>query len=46
MTYSDYKAVDGVKFPYTMSRSMGPQSIDFKVQELEFNKDVSEADFE
>ncbi|GAA0872573.1 hypothetical protein GCM10009117_17200 [Gangjinia marincola] len=43
--YSDYKAVDGVKFPFTISQSFGPQSIDFVISEIKLNKEVSDADF-
>lgn len=44
--YSNYKTVDGVKFPFTISRSFGPQSIEFNVDELKINQNVSDSDFE
>jgi len=44
-TFSDYQAVDGVKFPYTLSMSMGPQSFEFKVSEIMINEGVEDADF-
>lgn len=45
-TFSDYREVEGVKFPHGISRSMGPMTIDFKVSEIKVNEDVTEADFE
>ncbi|WP_417884853.1 M16 family metallopeptidase [Zunongwangia sp.] len=44
--YSDYKEISGVKLPYTISQSVGPQSFDLKVQEIKINEGVSDADFE
>lgn len=46
MEYSDYKAVDGIMFPYVLSTSFGPQQFDFTVSEIKINKEVSDADFE
>lgn len=43
-TYGDYKAVDGVKFPYKISQSMMGQSLDFVVSKYELNK-AKDADF-
>lgn len=43
--YSDYKVVKGVKFPYAISQSFGPQKVDFKMDEIKVNEGVSEADF-
>lgn len=44
--YSDYKEVDGVKFPHKLSQSMGPQSIDFEVEEIKVNETFEDSDFE
>lgn len=44
--YSDYKEVEGVKFPFRISRSMGPQTFDFKVTEIKINEGVTDEDFE
>src|SRR5690606_26804660 len=44
--FSDYQEVKGVKFPYTISQSFGPQTIEFKVSSYEVNEGVSDADFE
>ena len=43
---SDYQEVSGIKFPFTISQTVGPQSFDFKVSEIKVNEDVSDADFE
>ncbi|MGB3776665.1 MAG: pitrilysin family protein [Leeuwenhoekiella sp.] len=42
---SDYKAVDGIMFPYMLSTSFGPQKVDFNVSEIILNKGVADADF-
>jgi outer membrane lipoprotein-sorting protein len=44
--YSNYKEVNGIKFPYTISQSFGPQSLEFNVTNLKVNEGVSDADFE
>ncbi|MFO7720617.1 MAG: pitrilysin family protein [Gillisia sp.] len=43
--YSNYKEVDGIKFPFTMTQSFGPQSIEFTVNEIQLNQGVEESDF-
>lgn len=43
--FSDYQEVEGVKFPFMISKSMGPQSFEFKVSEILVNEGVSEKDF-
>ena len=43
--YSDYREVEGVKFPFMISQSMGPQSFEFNVSEIMVNEGVSEGDF-
>ncbi len=43
--YSNYQEVEGVKFPFTISQSMGPQSFEFKVSKILVNDGVSEEDF-
>ena len=42
---SDYKEVNGVKFPYALSMKMGPMELNFIVQEIKINEGVSDADF-
>jgi len=44
--YKDYKEVAGIQFPFTLSQSFGPQSIDFKMTEIKVNEGVSDADFD
>lgn len=46
LIYDDYKEVSGIKFPFKLTQSMGPQSIEFLVQEIKVNEGVSDADFE
>lgn len=46
ITYGDYKEVDGVKFPFTISQSMGTMTLNFKVSDILINEGVSESDFE
>ncbi|WP_299182641.1 pitrilysin family protein [uncultured Aquimarina sp.] len=43
--YSNYKEVNGIKFPHTMSISAGPQKFDFNVSEIKINEGVTEEDF-
>lgn len=44
--FSNYKEVSGIKFPYTISQSFGPQSLEFTVTDIKINEGVSDADFE
>jgi len=46
INYSDYRAVEGILFPYGISQSMGPQVLDFVVSEIKINEGVTDADFE
>lgn len=43
--YGDYKDVNGIKFPFTISQSLGPQKMDFIVKEVKVNESVSPEDF-
>lgn len=45
VTYSDYQEVNGIKFPFTISQSMGPQTFEFKVSSLKVNEGVTDEDF-
>jgi predicted Zn-dependent peptidase len=45
ITYSDYREVEGVKFPFGLSQSMGPMTLDFQVSEIKVNENVTDADF-
>jgi len=44
--YADYKEVNGIQFPFTISQTAGPQGVDFKVSEVKINEGVSSGDFE
>jgi predicted Zn-dependent peptidase len=46
MGFADYQEVSGVKFPFKLSQSMGPQTFEFTVTELKVNEGVSASDFE
>lgn len=43
--YSDYKEVNGLKFPHTIGQKMGPMDLTFTVQEIKINEGVSDEDF-
>lgn len=40
--FSDYKDVEGIKFPYTMSVGFGPMSLDMKATEVLVNKKLKD----
>lgn len=44
--FSNYQEVAGVKFPFTISQSFGPQSFEFNVTSIKVNEGVNESDFE
>ncbi|WP_405210484.1 M16 family metallopeptidase [Dokdonia sp. Asnod2-E02] len=46
ITFSKYQDVGGIKFPFVLSQSFGPQSIDFNVTEIKVNEGITNADFE
>jgi len=43
--YSQYKEVNGVKFPYVVETSIGPQVIKAEVQNIEVNKNLPDDTF-
>ncbi|KAA1245241.1 pitrilysin family protein [Aquimarina sp. RZ0] len=43
--YSNYKEVNGIKFPFTISIAVGPQKFDFNVSDVKINEGVSDEDF-
>ena len=43
--YSNYKKVDGIKYPFTISQQMGPQNITMTVASVEVNKGVNDSIF-
>ncbi|NBC58966.1 MAG: insulinase family protein [Bacteroidetes bacterium] len=44
--YKDYKPVNGVLFPHTMSQTVGPQNFDIKFTEAKVNQDIPETKFQ
>jgi predicted Zn-dependent peptidase len=46
LSYDDYKDVSGIKFPFKLIQTMGPQKFDFIVKEIKVNEGVDAADFE
>lgn len=46
ISYVDYKEHNGVMVPMTFSQNLGPQTVDFKMEEVKFNEGVSASDFE
>lgn len=46
LRYSDYQAVNGVKFPMTLTQTMMGREMDFKVKEVKVNSEVTDADFQ
>lgn len=43
--YMDYQDVEGVKFPYVMKQTAGPQKITLNVTELKVNSGLKESEF-
>lgn len=43
--YADYKEVNGIKVPFTLKQTMGPQEFTFEMTEIKINEGVSDADF-
>lgn len=43
--YSNYKEVDGIKYPFKISQQMGPQNITMTVTSVEVNKGVKDSIF-
>ncbi|WGH74611.1 insulinase family protein [Tenacibaculum tangerinum] len=46
IVFSDYKEVNGVKFPHKMTQKMGPMELEFITKEIKINEGVSDADFQ
>ncbi|WAC01255.1 pitrilysin family protein [Lacinutrix neustonica] len=43
--FSNYTEVNGIKFPYSMKITAGPQTIPFEVSSVKINEGVTEVDF-
>lgn len=46
LEFSDYKEVNGIKFPHLVIQSMGPMKMNFKLKEVKINEGVSNTDFQ
>jgi len=44
--YSDYRAVNGIMFPYSLTQSMGPQTINLTVSDVKINSKLKDDFFE
>ena len=44
-TYTNYKEIDGVKFPMTLTQQAGPQMVDIEVKSVELNKGIEDSVF-
>ncbi|GAB3571222.1 hypothetical protein GCM10027578_29090 [Spirosoma luteolum] len=45
VSYADYKDVNGIKYPMTISQNMGPMVLKLTVDKVEINKGLKDADF-
>ncbi|AZJ34374.1 pitrilysin family protein [Tenacibaculum singaporense] len=45
VVFSDYKEVNGIKFPHKMIQKNGPMTFEFITKEIKINEGVSDADF-
>lgn len=43
--FSDYKSQDGILFPFIFTQQMGPQELEFKVEELKINPTIKQGSF-
>ncbi|WP_298882232.1 pitrilysin family protein [uncultured Polaribacter sp.] len=43
--FSNYKELNGMKFPYTIGQKMGPMDMKFEVKDIKINEGVTDADF-
>jgi glutamine cyclotransferase len=45
-TFSNYKAVEGIRFPHTVQQDLGPQKVDFQVKSITLNEPMEDNLFE
>ena len=45
-SFSDYKAIEGIRFPHLVKQDMGPQKIDFQVKSIILNEPMPDSLFE
>lgn len=43
--FSNYKEVNGIKFPHSIGQKMGPMDLNFTIKEIKINEGVSDEDF-
>jgi outer membrane lipoprotein-sorting protein len=43
--YSDYKTLEGVKYPFTIKQSIGPQTMQFRVDSIKINTGIPDSKF-
>jgi len=43
--FSNYKEVNGIKFPHSIGQKMGPMDLTFTIKEIKVNEGVSDEDF-
>lgn len=46
IVFDNYQEVSGIRFPFSLNQTVGPQSFEFIVKELKVNEGVTDADFE
>ncbi|MCL6267508.1 M16 family metallopeptidase [Flagellimonas myxillae] len=46
LVFEDYREVSGIKFPFKMVQTFGPQVFDFVVKDIKVNEGVAPSDFE
>lgn len=46
LEFDDYQEVSGIKFPFKLTQTMGPQNLEFIVKDIKVNEGVSPSDFE
>lgn len=45
INYSDYREVDGIKYPFKVFQQTGPRSIELSVDSIEVNKGIDDKEF-
>ena len=46
ITFDDFREVKGVKYPFKLNQTVGPQSMDMEVESIEINSGLSDSLFE
>lgn len=46
ISFENYKEVDGIKLPFTIKQTAGPQELAFEISKVNINEGVSDSDFE